>query len=89
LTIAVNIPQAINNPISMPHLTAAIMGINPVKAANITHGATAITTAITVTTLKGMIKESISPVPIIMRRITFTSFREVFLRSRPRATSAL
>lgn len=43
--------------------------------------------------IMGIIKENISPmlaiILLILRRITFTSFREVLLRSRLRATSAL
>ena len=40
--------------------------------------------------IMGIIKENISPmlaiILLILRRITFTSFREVLLRSRPRAS---
>ena len=58
-------------------------------AENIIQGATAITTVITVTMVIGRIRDNTSPMLAIMRRITFTSFREVLLRSRLRATSAL
>ena len=77
----------------MLHLIAVCTEINPVKTAKIVQGITTIIIVIVVMTSRRMIKEITSSVSmiilLILRRITFTSFREVLLLSQPRATFAL
>lgn len=84
--------QAEIAPIREPILTAVSI-VNPVISAKIAKIAAPNTAPTEPMANTGMIKDNTFPVLItiilILRRITFTSFREVLLRSRPRATFAL